>query len=353
MKIIVTGGSGFIGSALIRTAIAKGFEVVNIDCLTYAANPLNLHSVSDHPSYHFEQIDICNESAIQGAFDKHQPDSIVHLAAESHVDRSIDGPSAFIQTNIVGTYVLLNQSLAYWNSLNEASRSRFRFHHVSTDEVYGDLSETDPAFVETTPYSPSSPYSASKAASDHLVRAWGRTYNLPTLITNCSNNYGPYQFPEKLIPVIILKSLAKDPIPVYGEGKNIRDWLFVDDHADALLTVLKKGHAGETYNIGGNTEMSNIDLVRTLCRLIGDRLNDDFDYESLITYVTDRPGHDRRYAVDTSKIFDELEWTPLTSFEEGLNRTLDWYLTNESWWIPLLKNDDFGKRLGTQIRGFL
>ena len=273
----------------------------------------------------------------------------MHLAAESHVDRSIDGPGAFIQTNVVGTFNLLQVARGYYESLPEEGQKQFRFHHISTDEVYGDLDVNDPAFEETTPYDPSSPYSASKAASDHLVRAWSRTFGLPIVITNCSNNYGPYQFPEKLIPVVILKALHRQPIPVYGTGENIRDWLYVDDHADALLLVLEKGRLGETYNIGGDNERTNLELVKTLCRLVGERLGDDFNYESLISFVNDRPGHDRRYAVNASKLKSELGWSPSVNWDEGFKATLDWYLDNETWWRPLVSANQFGKRIGDKI----
>lgn len=349
MKFLVTGGAGFIGSAVIRMAIARGHSVVNIDKLTYAANLESLRDVSDHENYHFEQKDICDLEAMSALFETHQPDAIMHLAAESHVDRSIDGPSAFIQTNVIGTFSLLQAARAYYEGLPDSRKSSFRFHHVSTDEVYGDLSLNDPAFEETTSYDPSSPYSASKAASDHLVRAWARTYGLPVLLTNCSNNYGPYQFPEKLIPVVILKALHGDDIPVYGTGENVRDWLYVDDHADALLTVLQKGKPGETYNIGGNNERTNIELVQTICSLMQTHLQDQSrDFAELITFVKDRPGHDRRYAINASKIETELGWSPSISFDEGFDKTIAWYLDNEWWWRPLLKEGAFGQRLGLE-----
>ena len=316
MKFLVTGGASFIGSAVIRMAIARGHSVVNIDKLTYAANLESLRDVSDHENYHFEQKDICDLEAMTALFETYQPDAIMHLAAESHVDRSIDGPGAFIQTNVIGTFSLLQAARSYYEGLPDSRKSSFRFHHVSTDEVYGDLSLNDPAFEETTSYDPSSPYSASKAASDHLVRAWARTYGLPVLLTNCSNNYGPYQFPEKLIPVVILKALHGDDIPVYGTGENVRDWLYVDDHADALLTVLQKGKPGETYNIGGNNERTNIELVQTICSLMQTHLQDQSrDFAELITFVKDRPGHDRRYAINASKIETELGWSPSISFD--------------------------------------
>lgn len=347
MKILVTGGAGFIGSAVIRQAIQEGVEVVNIDNLTYAANLNNLRPCIDSPLYHFEKVDICDKGAVSNVFQHHKPDAVMHLAAESHVDRSIDAPDAFIQTNVIGTCNLLQAARSYWDMLHRDAKDSFRFHHVSTDEVYGDLSKTDPAFEETTTYDPSSPYSASKAASDHLVRAWMRTYGLPVLITNCSNNYGPYQFPEKLIPVVILKALHGDPIPVYGKGDNIRDWLHVEDHADALLTVLKKGKPGETYNIGGNNERSNIELVRMLCGLIDERMSKPAGtHEKLITFVKDRPGHDRRYAINAEKIETELGWTPKISGDEGFKQTLNWYLDNEWWWRPLAAESEFGQRIG-------
>ena len=347
MKILVTGGAGFIGSSVIRDAISRGYDIVNVDCLTYAANLDNLASISSSSSYSFEKIDICNKDAIADCLERTQPDAIMHLAAESHVDRSIDGPGAFIHTNITGTFNLLDVSRHYWQNLDGQKQSRFRFHHVSTDEVYGDLSLDDPAFAETTPYDPSSPYSASKAASDHLVRAWARTYGLPTLITNCSNNYGPFQFPEKLIPVVILNAFHNKNIPVYGSGENIRDWLYVDDHADALLLVLEKGVVGETYNIGGNNERANIELVKSICSLMDTKKSvNDGTHAELITFVKDRPGHDRRYAINNTKIRHELNWKPSVVLDDGFKRTIDWYLANENWWGPLVKNTELGKRLG-------
>lgn len=348
MKIIITGGAGFIGSAVIRQAIRDGHSVVNVDCLTYAANLQSLNSVSDSPNYVFEKLDINDGPDMVSLFKRHQPDAIMHLAAESHVDRSIDDPGAFIQTNVIGTFNLLHAARVYWDGLEGARKDNFRFHHISTDEVYGDLELDDPAFEETTRYDPSSPYSASKAASDHLVRAWARTYKLPTLITNCSNNYGPFQFPEKLIPVVILKALHRNEIPVYGTGENIRDWLYVDDHADALLTVLQKGTVGETYNIGGNNERTNLELVKTICGLMDKRVDDGFKHEELITFVTDRPGHDRRYAINATKIENDLDWTPSISWNEGFEQTIHWYLENEDWWRPLVKADMFGARLGLE-----
>ena len=347
MKIIITGGAGFIGSALIRMAVSRGISVVNVDCLTYAANLANLADVEDSPLYAFENANICDSEAMDAIFKSHQPDAIIHLAAESHVDRSIDGPGEFIQTNIIGTFTLLQAARKYQNTLSGEKKDGFRFHHVSTDEVYGDLSLTDPAFEETTAYDPSSPYSASKAASDHLVRAWARTFGLPVLITNCSNNYGPFQFPEKLIPVVILKALHDTPIPVYGKGDNIRDWLYVDDHADAILCVLEKGRIGETYNIGGDNERTNLELVETLCDLID--VHKDCEQgttRGLIEFVNDRPGHDRRYAINPHKIHSELGWTPSVEWNEGFERTLHWYVNNKAWWSPLVKAGMFGDRIG-------
>jgi len=346
MKILVTGGAGFIGSAVVRQAISAGHEIINVDILTYAANLENVASVNNNSGYVFEKADICDLEAMRAIVQKHQPDAIMHLAAESHVDRSIDGPRAFIQTNVIGTFNLLQVARDYWDALSGERKDRFRFHHVSTDEVYGDLSLEDPSFEETTSYDPSSPYSASKAASDHLVRAWARTYGLPVVLTNCSNNYGPYQFPEKLIPVVILKALHRQPIPVYGTGDNIRDWLYVDDHADALLTVLDKGAQGETYNIGGNNERTNLELVKTICSLVDDYRDDGFDHAGLIEFVKDRPGHDRRYAINANKIKNELGWTPSIEWNSGFKATLDWYLNNEAWWRPLVKAGQFGDRIG-------
>lgn len=351
MTLLVTGGCGFIGSAVIRRAVAQGMGVVNVDCLTYAAVPSNVASVEGSDLYAFEQVDICDMAALRDVFERHPPSAVMHLAAESHVDRSIDGPGAFIETNIVGTANLLQVARTHWNTLSGSARDAFRFHHVSTDEVYGDLGPDDPAFSETTPYDPSSPYSASKAASDHLVRAWHRTYGLPVVISNCSNNYGPYQFPEKLIPVVVLKALAGEPIPVYGAGDNVRDWLYVDDHAEALLSVLDAGAVGRTYNIGGNNERSNIDLVRTLCAIL-DRHSPTgrTDHAALITFVTDRPGHDRRYAINADRITDELGWSPSVEADAGFEQTVLWYLRNEDWWRPLLQSGSVGTRIGTLTR---
>jgi len=343
MKLLVTGGAGFIGSAVVRQAIGAGHEVANLDALTYAACLENVASVADNPLYAFEQADIRDAGALQRIFAKHQPDAVMHLAAESHVDRSIDGPAAFIETNVNGTYQLLEAARNYWN--DQGKPEGFRFHHISTDEVYGTLGATG-MFTENTPYAPTSPYSASKAASDHLVRAWFETYGLPVVITNCSNNYGPYHFPEKLIPVVILRALAGEPIPVYGKGENIRDWLYVEDHADALLTVLQKGNVGRTYNIGGENEAKNIDLVRTICDILDRKRPTGTPYAKQITYVTDRPGHDLRYAIDPTRIRTELNWRPSVTLEQGLERTVQWYLDNEDWWRALQNREGVGQRLG-------
>ena len=333
MRILVTGGAGFIGSALIRHLINDtDHEVLNLDKLTYAGNLESLRQVENDPRYRFLQADIGDQAAVSEALSSFQPDAIMHLAAESHVDRSIDGPAAFIQTNIVGTYALLEATRAYWSKLNEPRRQAFRFHHISTDEVYGDLHGVDDLFSETTPYAPSSPYSASKAASDHLVRAWQRTYGLPVLLTNCSNNYGPYHFPEKLIPLVILNALDGKSLPVYGNGQQVRDWLFVEDHARALLQVVTRGQIGETYNIGGHNEQKNLDVVHAICDLL-DELQPRAagSYREQITFVSDRPGHDLRYAIDASKIARELGWTPAETFPSGLRKTVRWYLDNLDW----------------------
>lgn len=334
MKLLITGGAGFIGSAVIRHIIRNtGDSVVNVDKLTYAGNLESLAEARESPYYEFEQVDICNRSGLDRVFQQYQPDAVMHLAAESHVDRSIDGPAAFIQTNIVGTYTLLESARQYWGALPDAKKIKFRFHHISTDEVYGDLEGPGDLFVETTPYAPSSPYSASKAGSDHLVRAWRRTYGLPTLITNCSNNYGPYHFPEKLIPLMILNALEGKPLPVYGKGNQVRDWLYVEDHARALYTVVTQGEVGQTYNIGGHNEKQNIEVVRDICALL-DELHprkDGTSYAAQITHVQDRPGHDLRYAINASKIERELGWVPLETFESGIRKTVDWYLNNEHW----------------------
>ncbi|MFP1805518.1 dTDP-glucose 4,6-dehydratase [Lonsdalea quercina] len=351
MKILVTGGAGFIGSAVVRHIISNTSDaVVNVDKLTYAGNLESLTEVEDHERYAFVQADICDRAALDDIFQSHRPDAVMHLAAESHVDRSIDGPAAFIETNIVGTYTLLEATRAYWLSLNEAEKSRFRFHHISTDEVYGDLEGVDDLFTETTSYAPSSPYSASKASSDHLVRAWQRTYGLPTIVTNCSNNYGPYHFPEKLIPLIILNALEGKPLPVYGNGMQIRDWLFVEDHARALYTVVTTGEVGETYNIGGHNEKANIDVVKTICALLEERVPKKPDgvnqYQDLITYVKDRPGHDVRYAIDASKIARELGWKPQETFDSGILKTVEWYLTHREWWSRVQDGSYARERLG-------
>ena len=343
MKLLVTGGAGFIGSAVVRQAVAQGHHVVNLDALTYAACLANVASVADDPLYRFEQADICDRAAVDRILAQHQPDAIMHLAAESHVDRSIDGPGAFIETNVTGTYTLLEAARSYWEA--QVKPASFRFHHISTDEVYGSLG-ADGQFTENTPYDPRSPYSASKAASDHLVRAWAETYGLPVVVTNCSNNYGPYHFPEKLIPVVILNALHGKPIPVYGKGENVRDWLYVEDHADALLTVLKRGQVGRSYNIGGENEARNIDLVMMICALLDQYRPDAAPHAELITYVTDRPGHDLRYAIDPSRIRKELGWRPSLTLEEGLAKTVAWYLENKGWWQPLLDREGVGTRLG-------
>ncbi|EGR3351606.1 dTDP-glucose 4,6-dehydratase [Vibrio parahaemolyticus] len=351
MKILVTGGAGFIGSAVVRHIIRDTQDsVVNLDKLTYAGNLASLVDVADSDRYYFEQVDICDRTELDRVFSEHQPDMVMHLAAESHVDRSIDGPAAFIETNVMGTYHLLEAARQYWSSLEEANKSAFRFHHISTDEVYGDLEGTDDLFTETTSYAPSSPYSASKASSDHLVRAWQRTYGLPTLVTNCSNNYGPYHFPEKLIPLMILNALDGKPLPVYGDGMQIRDWLFVEDHARALYKVVTEGEIGETYNIGGHNEKANIEVVKTICALLEELRPDKpagvESYESLITYVKDRPGHDVRYAIDATKIAQELNWTPEETFESGIRKTVEWYLNNPQWWQRVLDGSYSLERLG-------
>lgn len=353
MKILVTGGAGFIGSAVVRHIIERtNDDVINLDKLTYAGNLESLREVESHPRYHFVQADICDAEALKTIFQQYQPDAVMHLAAESHVDRSIDGPAAFIETNIIGTYQLLEATRHYWTSLDAERKAAFRFHHISTDEVYGDLEGTDDLFTETTPYAPSSPYSASKASSDHLVRAWYRTYGLPAIVTNCSNNYGPYHFPEKLIPLMILNALEGKALPVYGNGMQIRDWLFVEDHARALYKVVTEGEIGETYNIGGHNEKANIDVVKTICQLLEELVPNKpagvAHYADLITYVTDRPGHDARYAIDASKIAQELAWKPEETFESGIRKTVQWYLTNQNWWQHVLDGSYSRERLGSQ-----
>ncbi|MBD3665143.1 dTDP-glucose 4,6-dehydratase [Sulfitobacter aestuariivivens] len=345
MKILVTGGAGFIGSAVVRLAVARGHAVVNVDALTYAGCLANVADVADNALYSFEQVDIRDRAALDAVMDTHQPDAIMHLAAESHVDRSIDGPGDFIETNITGTYNMLEAARAYWTA--KGKPADFRFHHISTDEVYGSLGETG-MFTEETSYDPRSPYSASKAASDHLVRAWHETYGLPVVLTNCSNNYGPYHFPEKLIPVVILNALAGKDIPVYGKGENVRDWLYVEDHADALLLVLEKGALGRSYNIGGENEARNIDLVTTICQILDDKRPKNTKYEDQITFVADRAGHDLRYAIDPGRIRDELGWRPSVTVEEGLEKTVQWYLDNEDWWRALQDRDGVGERLGVK-----
>ena len=346
MKILVTGGAGFIGSAVVRLAISRGHEVVNLDALTYAACLENVASVAQSPLYAFEQADIRDGAALAEIFERHQPDAVMHLAAESHVDRSIDGPGVFVETNVMGTYTMLQAARSYWEA--KGRPESFRFHHISTDEVFGSL-PNDPAvkFTEDTPYDPRSPYSASKAGSDHLVRAWHETFGLPVVLTNCSNNYGPFHFPEKLIPVIILNALAGKALPIYGDGSNIRDWLYVEDHADALLLVVEKGAVGRSYNIGGENERTNLELVKTLCAIL-DRLQPKAagSYADQITFVTDRPGHDARYAIDPGRIRAELGWRPSVTVEEGLERTVQWYLDNEPWWRALQGRAGVGQRLG-------
>ena len=346
MKILVTGGAGFIGSSVVRLAISRGASVVNVDAVTYAACLNNIANVANHPNYAFEQVDIRDREALADVFAKHTPDAVMHLAAESHVDRSIDAPADFIETNITGTFNMLEAARSYWQA--QGRPVTFRFHHVSTDEVFGSLSPTG-MFNETTPYDPRSPYSASKASSDHLVRAWHETFGLPIVLTNCSNNYGPFQFPEKLIPLVILNALMGKPLPIYGGGENIRDWLYVEDHADALLLVLEQGAVGRNYNIGGENERTNLEMVETLCAIL-DRLSprDRGSYTELITFVTDRPGHDARYAIDPARIRDELGWRPSVTVEGGLEKTVHWYLDNEDWWRPLLNRSGFGQRLGAK-----
>lgn len=346
MKILVTGGAGFIGSAVVRLAVSRGYDVVNLDALTYAGCLENLTEVADSPRYSFAHVDIRDRAALDLVFADHKPDAVMHLAAESHVDRSIDGPGDFVETNITGTYNMLEAARAYWTQAGKPEG--FRFHHISTDEVFGSLGD-EGMFTEDTPYDPRSPYSASKAASDHLVRAWHETYGLPVVLTNCSNNYGPYHFPEKLVPVVILNALAGKDIPVYGQGLNVRDWLFVEDHADALLLVLDKGALGRSYNIGGENEARNIDLVKSICAILDRMRPKDGSYAEQITYVQDRAGHDLRYAIDPSRIRDELGWRPSVTLEQGLERTVKWYLENEGWWRALQARDGVGTRLGVKL----
>ena len=354
MKLLVTGGAGFIGSAVVLDLIARaGVSVVNVDKLTYAANLRSLDAVAHLPNYAFEQADIGDAAAMVDIFERHTPDAVMHLAAESHVDRSIDGPAAFVQTNIVGTSVLLDCAHRYWSGLDEEKRQGFRFLHISTDEVFGDLDADEPAFTEETRYAPSSPYSASKASSDHLVRAWYRTYGFPVLITNCSNNYGPRHFPEKLVPLMIINAISGKPLPVYGDGSNIRDWLYVEDHARALINVVMRGRVGETYMIGGKSECRNIDLVRAICAELEvqapQKPTGVANYADLITFVTDRPGHDRRYAVDIAKIERELGWAPRDSLQSGLGKTVGWFLDNRQWWEDILNGTYKLERLGLAV----
>jgi len=347
MRFLITGGAGFIGSAVIRELINNtNHSVINLDKLTYAGNLQSLESVNSSDRYIFEKVDICDTQEVKRVFEVYKPDIVMHLAAESHVDRSIDDANDFIQTNIVGTYTLLERAKDYFSTLDKDKKDIFRFHHISTDEVYGDLDGTDDLFTETTSYSPSSPYSASKASSDHLVRAWQRTYNFPTLITNCSNNYGPFHFPEKLIPLVILNALDNKSLPIYGKGEQIRDWLFVEDHARALIKVATQGIIGETYNIGGHNEKKNIEVVETICSILDKKVPKDRPYKDLITFVKDRPGHDVRYAIDASKIAKDLDWRPEETFESGLEKTIEWYLNNKEWWSAVLDGSYQRERLG-------
>ncbi len=346
--ILVTGGAGFIGGAVCRHLVRQGgYRVVNVDKLTYSGNLASLEPIANSPHYAFEQADICDADAMSRIFAKHRPDAVMHLAAESHVDRSIDGPGVFVQTNVVGTVTLLGAALAYWRGLGDVEKVAFRFHHISTDEVFGDLPFDSGIFTEDTPYAPSSPYSASKAASDHFVRAWHETYGLPVVLSNCSNNYGPYHFPEKLVPLVILNALEGKPLPVYGRGENVRDWLHVDDHARALELVVTRGGVGESYNVGGDAERTNLSVVETICDILDAKRPLGRPRRELIAFVADRPGHDRRYAIDASKIERELGWKPLETFESGLAATIDWYLANEAWWRPIREGTYAGARLGT------
>lgn len=345
--LLVTGGCGFIGSAVIRQIISQTpHSVVNVDKMTYAATMASVASVAENSRYHFEAVDICDADEMTRIFTAYQPAGVIHLAAETHVDRSIDGPATFVETNIVGTYTLLDTALTYWNTLRGAPRDEFLLLHVSTDEVFGSLKAVG-RFHPESPYRPNSPYSASKASADHLVRAWGKTYGLPVVVSNCSNNYGPFQFPEKLIPLVIANALSGKPIPVYGRGENVRDWLFVDDHAHALLIILEKGVRGDTYLVGGGCERTNIDLVRALCRLLDEMVETHSPHENLITYVTDRPGHDVRYAIDATQMHEKLGWTPNETFDSGLRKTVEWYLANQDWWRGILASIYDGRRLGT------
>nr|WP_170541021.1 dTDP-glucose 4,6-dehydratase [Ruegeria arenilitoris] len=346
MKLLVTGGAGFIGSAVVRRAIAEGHQVVNLDALTYAACLENLAEVDDNPNYTFLEADIRDRAAVDRALADYTPDAVMHLAAESHVDRSIDEPGAFVDTNVTGTFVLLEAARAYWQG--KGRPNWFRFHHISTDEVYGSLG-SDGQFTEDTPYDPRSPYSASKAASDHLVRAWAETYGLPVVLTNCSNNYGPYQFPEKLVPVTILNALAEKPLPIYGDGSNVRDWLYVEDHAEALLLVVQKGQVGRSYNVGGENECTNLQLVQKLCGILDRLCPRETPYNELITFVSDRPGHDARYSIDPTRIREELGWRPSVNIDEGLEKTVQWYMDNETWWRALQNRKGVGTRLGTSV----
>ncbi len=346
-KVLVTGGAGFIGSAVCRYLVKeRQLSVLNVDKLTYAGVPESLKEIEDSPLYHFAKADVCDKQAIGGLFSEFQPDAVMHLAAESHVDRSIDGPAAFIETNIFGTYNMLECAREYWNSLDDQRKRDFRFHHISTDEVYGSLGE-EGLFEETTPYDPRSPYSASKASSDHLVMAWFHTYGMPVVVTNCSNNYGPYHFPEKLIPLVILNALDEKTLPVYGKGDNIRDWLYVEDHARALVTVVETGRLGETYNVGGRNERTNLEVVETICRILDElKPRDEGSYLDLITFVADRPGHDKRYAIDATKLETELGWKAQENFDTGIRRTIQWYLDNDWWWRPIREGRYSGERLG-------